>query len=148
MDDYITDLYSLAQTLQYGAMKDELIRDRIVVGIRDKKLSQKLQLIPKLTLQKAVEMVKQSERVKQQQEILRPESSEPVNVLAAQEQISNRGSDTKWRKCNRHHRHTEQCPATNQHCYRCSNMGHYARCCNVNKNAAGKKKLQVPKKCQ
>ena len=60
-DDYITDLYSLAQTLKYGDMKDELIRDHIVVGIRDGKLSQKLQLIPDLNLQKAVEMVKQSE---------------------------------------------------------------------------------------
>ena len=50
VDDFITDLHTLAQTLNYGTMKDELIRDRIVVGITDKKLSQKLQLIPNLTL--------------------------------------------------------------------------------------------------
>ena len=89
VDDYITDLYSLAQTLKYGNMKEELIRDRIVVGIRDEKLSQKLQLMPELTLKKAVEMVKQSERVKLQQELLKTENSQPGNVMATQEQLPN-----------------------------------------------------------
>ena len=34
-------------------MKDELIRDRLVVGIRDLALSERLQLEPDLTLDKA-----------------------------------------------------------------------------------------------
>ena len=57
-DDIVTDLYTIAETLEYGNMKDQLIRDHIVVGIRDRKLSQKLQLIPELTLKTTIEMVK------------------------------------------------------------------------------------------
>lgn len=48
-------------------MKDELIRDRIVVGIKDTALSQKLQLDATLTLEKAKTMVRQCEAVKEQQ---------------------------------------------------------------------------------
>ena len=49
-------------------MKDELLRDRIVVGIRDKKLSDHLQVDPDLTLEKAKRLVRQREAMKEQRE--------------------------------------------------------------------------------
>ena len=39
-----------------------MIHDRIVIGIRDYQLSQKMQLKPDLTLKKAIELARQSER--------------------------------------------------------------------------------------
>lgn len=51
---FTTDLHKLADTCEYGGLKDDLIRDRIVVGLRDKGLSEKLQLDSKLTLQGAI----------------------------------------------------------------------------------------------
>ena len=36
VDSFITSLYSLAEYCGYGILHDELIRDRIIVGIRDK----------------------------------------------------------------------------------------------------------------
>lgn len=38
--------------------------DRISVGVRDSKLSEKMQLEPNLTVAKAVKMVRESENVK------------------------------------------------------------------------------------
>lgn len=38
--------------------------DRILVGVRDSKLSEKMQLEPNLTVAKAVKMVRESENVK------------------------------------------------------------------------------------
>ena len=35
VEQFITSLYSLAENYDFGAMKEEMIRDRIVVGIRD-----------------------------------------------------------------------------------------------------------------
>lgn len=35
VDLFITDLHAMAECCKYGIMKNELIRDRIVVGIRD-----------------------------------------------------------------------------------------------------------------
>ena len=52
-EQYIMALYELVQHCDYGEMKDEMIGDRLVVGIRDSSLSEKLQLYPALTLEKA-----------------------------------------------------------------------------------------------
>ncbi len=41
-EKYISELYRLAENCKYGAMKDELIRDRLVVGILGKRVSQQL----------------------------------------------------------------------------------------------------------
>ena len=46
-------LNSLAESCEFGALKDKLIRDRIVIGIRDKVLSKRMQVDPNLTLDKA-----------------------------------------------------------------------------------------------
>ena len=39
---FITSLYCLAQYCNYGALNDEMIRDKIVVGVRDSELSEKI----------------------------------------------------------------------------------------------------------
>ena len=45
VDEFIAALHNLADNCPYGALKLELIRDRLVVGIRDSSLSQRLYLI-------------------------------------------------------------------------------------------------------
>ena len=52
VDNFITDLYNLAEYCEYGALRDEMIRDRLVVGLRDLKVSEKLQLDADVTLEK------------------------------------------------------------------------------------------------
>ena len=42
-EEYITALYGLIEMCEYGALKEEILRDRLVVGIRDTTVSQKLQ---------------------------------------------------------------------------------------------------------
>ena len=37
VETFITDLHCLAEHCEFGALKDELVRDRIVVGLKDKK---------------------------------------------------------------------------------------------------------------
>ena len=71
VDSFITALYGLAEYCGYSELHDEMIRDRIVVGLRDARLSEKLQLDPALTLEKAVTQVQQTESVKQQQSLVR-----------------------------------------------------------------------------
>ena len=52
VDSLITELNGLARYCNFGALKDEPIRDRIVVGVRNRDVSEKLQLDPKLTWKK------------------------------------------------------------------------------------------------
>ena len=50
--EYITALYALVKTCDYKAdQQDEMLRDRLVVGIRNKAVSDKLQLEAGLTLE-------------------------------------------------------------------------------------------------
>ena len=70
MDSFITDLYGLERYCNFGTLKEKLIRDHIVVGLRNCDLSEKFQLDSKLTLKKAMNLARQSETVKQQQRIL------------------------------------------------------------------------------
>jgi hypothetical protein len=71
VENFVTSLYRLAEHCQFGRLHDELIRDRIVVGLCDQQLSEKLQLDQELTLERAVNLARQSETVKQQQKFLR-----------------------------------------------------------------------------
>ena len=59
VDNFVTALYCLSEHCQYGGLRDEMTRDRIVVGLRDSSLSEKLQLEAHLTLEKAITSARQ-----------------------------------------------------------------------------------------
>ena len=67
VEQFITGLYNLAADCNFGELKDKLIRDRIVVGIRDASLSERLQMELEMTLKKAKTVVQQREAVRKQQ---------------------------------------------------------------------------------
>ncbi|GLV44724.1 hypothetical protein CBL_20635, partial [Carabus blaptoides fortunei] len=69
-EEFITSLYTLSEHCEFGELRERLIRDRIVGGIRDKGLSERLQLRSDLTLDTAITMAKQSEQVKKQNPII------------------------------------------------------------------------------
>lgn len=58
VEEYIRSLHELANTCAFADAKEENICDRLVIGIIDKSLSEKLQLMPDLMLNKAVELVR------------------------------------------------------------------------------------------
>ena len=62
MENFVTDLYRLADSCEYGSLRDEM--DRLVVGLSNDKLSEKLQMNSGLTLEQAVQQARQSENVK------------------------------------------------------------------------------------
>ena len=70
-----------------------MIRDRIVVGIRDSSLSAKLQMDPDLTLEKAKQVVHQQEAVRKQQAILnKPEGEIPVQAFSSRKPAKKSGN--------------------------------------------------------
>ena len=67
VDSFMTTLYTLAEHCNYGALHDELIRDRLVVGLTDVCLSERMQLDKDLVLEKAIGMARHMEAMRQQQ---------------------------------------------------------------------------------
>ena len=74
-------MYSLAESCEFGALKDELIRDRIVIGIRDKALSEQMQVDQNLTLDKAKREVREREGVQEQQGVLKGNQGKTVDLV-------------------------------------------------------------------
>ena len=95
-EQYIIALYKLADNCEYGAMKDELIRDRLVDGIRDKELSEQLQLIANLTLDGAKKKIREREAVQaQQKELKGAEATSAIGEVRAGRRHPVRGSSKK-----------------------------------------------------
>ena len=85
MDNFITDLYTLAKHCGYNALHNEMIRHRIVVGIHDSRLSEKMQMEPDLTIEKAVSLARQSKSVKTQQPTVRGVVQQETTTEAVKE---------------------------------------------------------------
>ena len=66
MEAFVRSLYDLPQNCDYGAGKEDMIRDRPVVGLLDKEISTELQLTMDLTLDGAIQKARHSELVKGQ----------------------------------------------------------------------------------
>ncbi len=134
-EEYIAALYTLAETCEYDAFKDEMIRDRLVVGIRDSALSERLQMDAELTLERAKKLIRQREAVRGQQQFLRADASTKEvhgNVDFVRTRKFSRPNAREARKCTRcgggqHGR--DACPAKDAVCHRCRRKGHFKNQC-------------------
>ena len=150
VETFITDLHCLAEHCEFGVLKDELIRDKIVVGLKDKKLSEKLQLDSKLTLEKAVTQARQSEAVKKQQGILQGTQPDPPSANVDQiskkrgkgvkgkdqkdkpprnSKLAGKTPETKCTRCLGTPHSKQECPAKDSKCNKCFKKGHWAKAC-------------------
>ena len=152
VEAFVTALYALAEFCGYGDLHDEMIRDRIVVGIRNSTLSEKLQLDSRLTLESAIAQVRHSEAVKQQQSLLRGKPDTPVGAVhkirggtrpAKYNQARCEGRSTTSHRPNRQHSARDSCircgkcpghdpavcPAKDKICNFCHKRGHFRAVC-------------------
>ena len=91
-EQVIASLYNIAADCNFGDLKNELIRDRIVVGIRNQALSEQLQSDPELMLEEAKTLVRQREAIRDKQQFLKPSSgatrqSNPLRNTLVDDQI-------------------------------------------------------------
>ena len=107
---YITTLYSLVETCEYKAETvEEMLRDRLVVGMRDTALAERLQMDPELTLEKAKKAMRQKEAVKEKTQQLQGEREprvSPLDAIKVDRQTTEKGwrpdccRDNGWRQQN------------------------------------------------
>jgi len=138
-EQYITALYNLVETCDYADLKEEMIRDRLVVGIRDKFLSERLQMNAALTLEKAKTAVRQREAIQDSKPFWKGEnSSDPIPVDALKGKIhgkqtrkttmnpSNTNASAKsCTQCGRGSHKQEKFPARDAECHTCHKKRHY-----------------------
>ena len=100
-----------------------MIRDRLMVGIRELAFSERLQTDEILTLDKAKKLI-------QQQQILRKGGDSSLDYMGKQTSgwSVNRGLLPKCSRCGKSHP-KNQCPAKDTVCYKCHRHGHIGNFC-------------------
>ena len=78
---YITVLHQLNDTCGYRDLKNEMICDCLIVGIRDTVMSERLQLEKDLDLDKAIKIIRHREAVKEQQGHLHGDGSKEKPIM-------------------------------------------------------------------
>ncbi len=126
-DQYLAELHTLSKTCDFGDLRDSLVRDRIVCGIPDNGLRERLLCEPALTLEKAVNMCRAAEITRAQaKEVHRDDDA--VHAVKREEQ------HTKQQHIPR------SCPAYGKICNSCGKNNHFAKCCKAD---VAKKKVHT-----
>ena len=150
IDAYATALCTLAETCEFGSLKDDLIWDRLVCGIGDNGQRKKLLQELKLTLEKCLDSCRAAEATKLQVQDMTRQSKESseVNVLKSARPKSSPSMVDDCKFCGKSHkRNREKCPAFGQICKKCKKENHVVSKCHLHgtKSNYKKKKPKTPK---
>ena len=117
-DSFYTDLCNLAKTCNYGDLYNDMIKDRIVCGIVNKSLQQKLLRDTKLTLDSAIDTCRAWEATETHSATLHSNSStaDIGQISRYKGKRSSKNSQTAHCSNNHHQRGHKQCQqGQNQH---------------------------------
>ena len=158
VEEFYRCLKELARYCSYQD-EDDQIRDRLVVGLLDCRLKEKLQLLPDLTLSRALDVARQHEQIKLQMRTENGASaSSHADELMRQPKPRGRGrgrgggsrnrsgnmpqgrrskgdtrptdrSHAQCRRCGYSHSTEARCPALGQTCRQCHKKNHFKRMC-------------------
>ena len=151
VDAYLSDLRKLVTTCKYSkfgsACVDEMLRDKLVLGIRSETIRLALLRDCKLTLQSAIDTARTMERASLQHSQLKryaptasmtlPDASlsQPSLLAVADQKQTSRSC---YRCGSTHHMaNFPKCPARQSICRNCGKTGHYATVCRQRKVSCG-----------
>ena len=143
-DQFVTTLRKLSSSCDFETLKDSLIKDMIIIGTRDKKLQEKLLSKPTVTLTQVIEAGQAAEQSRKHKKTLNEKEYLHVDKVHVKEAKGYSKSDMimKCRYCSYQHQRGK-CPAYNKYCSKCSQKGHFAKCCTKkDKKVAAVKKIE------
>ena len=134
IDSYVAVLRNLAKTYNYGTLEENLILDRIVMGIRENSTRKRLLQESELTLNRCIDICRANESTAIQLKAIGNE--EDVNVMKKKPSHSYKGAkkrvskDIDCKYCGRKHiRKKADCPAWGKSCSKCGMQNHFAVKC-------------------
>lgn len=80
-DTFLMDIKRLARTCEYGENEQEMLRDRIVWGVQDKKVQLRMLERNDLTYNQAIEMARQSESTKEQADTMNTSKAASIDEI-------------------------------------------------------------------
>lgn len=157
-DSFVTELKLQADQCEFGAAYDRNVKDRIIQGLRDDVLRERLLREPELSLKKALELCKSAELSKVHSLAMsQSSSSSQIDALSqqkskkSQSQPANKSTKPQnvparynkntappsrnQRPCSRcgSHHMPRNCPAFGKICHKCQMSNHFASVCRQSK---------------
>ena len=139
VDQFVMRIRTLVKTCEYND-RDEMIRDKLVFGIKDDATKQKLLSREDLQLKQAIDIARAAEVSKSQTQMMATQSKK-VNLIRNQNQ-QNRPRQQRQtgeayqfqlcQYCNRKHA-KRACPAFGKTCGYCQKVGHFVEVCRTKK---------------
>ncbi|CAB4009629.1 Hypothetical predicted protein, partial [Paramuricea clavata] len=135
IDQYVTTLKRLSDTCEFGTLRNTLTKNRIVLGVKNQKIRERLLREPDLTLDKSLDLVRAAERTEMHIKVINDGSAvhginhkkSKFNERNSQEENSKKSNRTEnsltsevfnCRNCGTKHKGKE-CPAYGKTCHRC-----------------------------
>lgn len=150
-DTFVGDLRRLVKSCDYGVIEESMIRDRIVLGIRDDATRKKLLQTRKLDLMKAIDICRSAEATTRQlKAITSPDEIQSLRQRPSRSQSRHRREKSRGRSdvarssdaglhgkserrckyCDKQHEPSKKaCGAYGKTCSKCFKKNHYAVVC-------------------
>lgn len=153
VDDFYSSLRELSKNCSFGNLTDTLIRDQIVVGVRDNAIRKRLLYEHKLTLTKCLEIARSSEvtqarlatmeksdvsvsAVRKTKPKAKPKEHKQKKHFKPNSNGQFKSDQSKCSYCGSMSAHPRRdCPASGQQCSTCKRRGHFSKMCLSKKNA-------------
>ena len=154
VEQFLRALRELSATCDFADKEDESVRDRLVLGLLDTEVSQKLQLDETLTLKTAIDTARHYELIKMQMQDQRSKQVDKVNLSHSHSHTASakptkqhfsdqrgrgRPSQRRWTarsgpetgcgRCGLNHDHRARCPAKGKQCMKCRKFNHFSTVC-------------------
>ena len=132
-DQFLTELRKFAATCQFGTFEDEMLRDRMVTGLRDHGHRERVLRETTLTLQKAIDICRTNEMAANQR--LKMKQTDTVHLLHGNETRAHhadpRKNPRKIKNCKYivDSHAAGKCPAFGKTCTKCNKKNHLANVC-------------------
>ena len=122
---YIAELRKLSENCSYGDKLNEQLRDRLVVGVRNEKIQQRLRSERALTLEKALETALSIESSTKFAKEIQCAQGTRENYSAIHKLPDKR----ECYKCGSGYHLADKCPFIDKECFGCKRRGHTRRKC-------------------
>lgn len=123
-EEFYLKITKQSKNCEFGNLNDDLLRDKIVIGVKDSNLRTKLLIEQNLDLEKTVMLYRAGEQAQKQVEVINSQTDIPVNVIH-----KNENTKSECSRCGNNHL-KNKCPAVNEICNKCFIKGHYSKMCN------------------
>ena len=133
VSQYVAELRKLAETCEFDASLENMLRDRLVCGLRDPKTQRRLLAESQLTFGKAFEIAQASELAEKSVKDLQGQSqTDSVQALKLEPAKHRKWQSSVCSHCGGKHQ-SSKCRFRDAECYSCGKTGHIAKVCRSSK---------------